>query len=50
MPKGYKKDGSYAGKIFKKGIYQGFGFKKGNKNWLGKKHTEETKEKQIVLI
>jgi hypothetical protein len=30
---------------FKKGVYQGFGFKKGDNKRLGYKHTDETKQK-----
>jgi len=30
---------------FKKGVYQGFGFKKGHKRRVGLKHSEETKRK-----
>ncbi len=35
MPKGFKKDGSFVGKVFQKG----------NQNWLGRKHNEESKRK-----
>ena len=42
MPSGYKKDGSFAGKVFKKG-------QKSLCGMLGKKHSEETKRNMSII-